>query len=181
MAALAQDTPMEIAGLLRKQVPTLISNGVQLYVGSLVEDSSGYATAFAANAGFVGGFAVEGGNPGSNPVLDGYNLQSLPIPLIAPGNASTAPTGGANRVVVEKGEFTAKRVTLAVAGTLAGTQADVGKILYAVTDNIADAVTTQPGTDKPLGEITWFYPGTSSGGVAVYDILVYSVEARRGM
>jgi len=181
MAALTQDTPMEIAGLLRKQVPFIISNGVQLYVGGLVEIVSGYATAFAADAGLVQGFAVQGGVPGSNPVLDGFNLQDLPIPMIAPGNASTAPTGGANRVVVEQGEFTAKRVTLAVAGTLAGTQADVGKVLYAVTDNIEDAVTTQPGTDKPLGEITFFYPGTSSGGFAVYDVLVYSLEARRGM
>ena len=55
-------------------------------------------------------------------------------------------------MIVEQGAFTWMQVTLTIAGSLAGTQADVGLKLFAASSNIADSVTTNPGTDKVLGE-----------------------------
>lgn len=179
MANLTADTPsFEYSGILRKDIPFVITNGVQIYVGAIVKEASGYVTNFATGSTVLG-LAVGPGVPGGNPVLDGFTLTSLPIPQIAPGNASTAAAGNANQVVVATGEMTIKRLSLTVAGTLAGTQADVGTLLYAADDNLADLTTTQPGSDKPFGEITAFY--SASGGSATYDVLMYSYEARRAM
>lgn len=182
MADLTYDTSLQFSGLIRKSMPYVITNGLQIYTGQILKLTSGLAALQAAGAGtIVAGIAVAPGVPGGNPVLDGFNLQSLPIPQIAPGNVSTARAGNANAVVIEQGEFTLKRQQLAVAGTLAGTNADVGKVLYAPDSNVADLSTTQTSTDKPFGEISAFYAGTSSGGFAYYDVLVYSYEARRAM
>lgn len=180
MANITYDKPNEYAGPIVKQIPYVISNGVQLYVGQILMLTSGYALKNAAGSATVSvGIAVCGGIPGSNPVMDGFTLTTLPIPMIAPGNASSAATGNANQVVVETGEVTIKRLSLTVAGTLAGTQADVGTLLYPPTANMADLQTTQTSSEKPAGRITAFY--SASGGSAYYDVLWFSYEARLGM
>ena len=178
MAALTYDHPLQYNNLsVRDTIAFVTKNGVQVYVGDLVELLGGYIQLHVAgSATCIVGIADRGGVPGSNPAMDGFNLATLPIPLIAPGNASTAAAGNANKVVVETGRVIARQVTLAVAGTLAGTIADVGAKLYCATSNIADASTTQPSTDKPLGKIVNFY--SASGGNAVYDIEVMSYTDR---
>lgn len=181
MADLTYDTELPFNGLLRKTIPFVILNGVQLYTAMILRLSAGYATKQAAGAGTVVlGIAVAGGVPGSNPVLDGFNLQTLPIPQIGPGNASTAAAGNANQVIVETGEFTATQTPITLAGTtLAGTQADVGTVVYAPTSNIGDLTTTQTSTDKPFGRIAAFWSATAT--IGTYDVLVFSYEARLGM
>lgn len=182
MANLTYDTEVAFSGLVRKTYPYVITNALQLYTGQLLMLTTGLAARLAPAAGTVCiGVGVAGGVPGSNPVLDGFNLQVQPIPSIGPGNVTTAASGNANEVIVEQGEFTANRVRLAVAGTLVGTVADVGKALFAATSNLADLSTTQILTDKQIGEVSKFYPGSLSGGFATYDVLVYSYEARKGL
>jgi hypothetical protein len=178
MANLAADSKINFQGPSPRQTRScVITNALQLYVGSLVILTSGYV-AKNVNGGLIIGVAISGGVPGSNPVLDGYALQTLPIPMIAPGNVSTAPTGAANQVIVEQGAFTWQQVTLTIAGTLAGTIADVGTTLYGGnTDNIADATTTQPGTDHPIGKISRFYTKPTAT-TATYDIDVLDHESR---
>jgi len=179
MAALAVDSKINWAGLGPRQTnPFVIRNGVQLRVGSILKLTGGQADIQVAALGTcVLGVAVAGGIPGSNPVLDGFNLQSLPIPMIGVGNVSTAAAGNANEVIVEQGSFTWLAVSLTLAnGTLLGTVADVGTKVYAPTSNVLDVTNTQTSTDKPLGLLQKFY--SSASGVAIYDILVDSYDAR---
>lgn len=180
MSALAADSKVNFSGLSPRQTKTyIITNAAQLYVGAILKLASSYVTNFTTG-NTVFGVAVQGGVPGSNPVMDGFTLTSLPIPMIAPGNVSTAAAGNANTVVVEQGAFTWMQVTLTLAnGTLAGTQADVGTLVYAASDNVQDSTNTQPGSDKPLGYISKFYSATST--TAIYDIFVFDYESRRGM
>lgn len=179
MAALGADSKINYSGLSPRQTkPFIIANAAQLYVGSLLKIASGFITNFATGA-TVFGVAVAGGVPGSNPVMDGFDLQSLPLLMIGPGNASSAAAGNANQAIVEQGAFTWEQVTLAVAGSLAGSQADVGVTLYAGSDNIEDSLTTQPGSDKPLGQISRFYSTATT--TAIYDIFVFDYESRLGM
>lgn len=178
MANLTADSKINFAGPSPRQTYSyIITNGLQLYVGSIVQLTSGYI-AKQVTGKLIQGVAIAGGVPGSNQVIDGYNLQSLPIPSIAPGNVSTAPSGAANRVIVEQGAFIWSQVTLTLAnGTLAGTVADVGTKVYAGnTDNVADVTNTQPGTDKPLGTISRFYSVATT--TAIYDIDVLDHESR---
>ena len=181
MAALAGDiVSFPWRGLGPRQTnPFPIANAAQLYVGALLELTSGFAAAYASTGGATNpvlGIAVGGGIPGSNPVLDGYNLASFPIPMIAPGNASSAAVGNANQVIVEQGAFTWMQATLALT-TIVGSQADVGTKVFAVTSNINDCVVANPGSDKVFGVITAFYskPTATTG---VYDIFVNSFDAR---
>lgn len=176
MAALAADSKVNFAGLGPRQTRSfIIANAAQLYVGSILRLNGGRAATFTTG-NTVLGVAVGPGVPGNNPVLDGFTLSSLPIPMIAPGNTGAA-AGNEPRVVVEMGAFTWEQVTLTLAsGTLAGTIADVGVKVYAASDNVADSTNTQPGTDKPLGVITRFYSATAT--LATYDILVDSYDAR---
>ena len=177
MADLTGDMPsLQWAGLVQQTKVFEIANGVQLYIGSLVKLASGYATKMTTTALLVG-VAVCGGVPGSNPVMDGFNLLSQPIPAIAVGDTS-ADEGNVPTVVVETGQFTWQRVTLTLAnGTLNGDITDVGtKVYTGNSDNIADATDTQSGTDHPLGNITKFYSADAT--TAVYDILVNSYDAR---
>lgn len=178
MANLTADSKVNFSGPSPRQTRSyIITNGLQLYVGSIVQLTSGYI-AKQVNGKLIQGIAVAGGVPGSNQVLDGFNLQSLPIPSIAPGNVSTAPSGAANRVIVEQGAFTWEQVVLTLAnGTLAGTAADVGTLVYAGnSDNVLDATNTQSTTDHPLGKISRFYSATST--TATYDIDVLDHESR---
>jgi hypothetical protein len=181
VADLTYDTELKFSGLLRKTIPFIITNAVQLYTGMFVKLVSGYATKMVSGGGAAGamvGVAVAGGVPGSNPVLD-YNLSALtpPYPAIAIGNVTTAAAGNANQVIVETGEFTLKQVTLTLAnGTLAGTAADVNTKVYAATSNPADMTNTQSGSDKPVGLISAFYSATAT--TATYDVLVNSYDAR---
>jgi len=177
MAALAADSKVNWSGLGPRQTKAYtIANAAQLYVGSILKLSGGYAAAFTTG-NLILGVAVQGGVPGSNPVMDGFTLTSLPIPMIAPGNVSTAATGNANQVVVEQGSFTWMQVTLTLAnGTLNGTAADVGTKVYAASSNVADSTNTQPGTDHPLGTLTKFYSATAT--TAIYDILVLDFDSR---
>lgn len=179
MANLTADTKINFQGPSPIQTKAIVISGtIQLYVGSLLIYSSGLAAKNVNGSNCIG-VAVGGGVPGSNPVLDGFNLQSLPIPMIGPGNSATAPSGGANRVIVEQGAFTWQQVTLTIAGTLSGATSDVNKLLYGGnTDNIADATTTQPGSDKPLGYISKFYSKTAT--TAIYDIFFFDYETRLG-
>jgi len=158
----------------------VIDNAIQLYVGSIVmfDASTGYLKKKVAGSGTIAlGVTVQGGIPGSNPILDGYNLQSLPIPQIAPGNVSTAPAGAANQAIVEMGAFTWMQVTLTLAnGSLNGTVVDQGTKVYTPSDNIADATNTQTSTDHPIGTITKFYSATTT--TAIYDIFTDSYDAR---
>lgn len=181
MAALAVDSKVNWAGLGPRQTKVYqIKNGVQLYVGSLLQLTSGNADAYVSGGGATNpciGVAVQGGIPGSNPVTDGFTLTSLPIPMIGPGNVSTAAAGNANLVVVEQGAFTWNQVAITLSGTsLTGVQADVGTKVFATTSNISNLVTTNPGTDKVFGEVTKFYSATST--VGTYDIFVNSYDAR---
>ena len=103
MAALTQDSKVNYRGLGPRQTNAfVIANAAQLFVGSLLQitAATGLVANYVQNLGAtnpVVGVAVGGGIPGSNPVLDGYNLGSLPIPMIAPGNVSTAAAGNAKR------------------------------------------------------------------------------------
>lgn len=164
------------AGLLQQTKTFEIANGVQLYIGSLVKIASGYADKMTTSAVMVG-VAVCGGVPGSNPVMDGFNLLSQPIPAIAPGDTS-GDAGTVPTVVVETGEFTWQQVELTLAnGTLAGSIADLNtKVYNGNSDNIADLTNTQPGTDKPVGILTKFY--SSDATTAIYDVLINSYDAR---
>lgn len=179
MAALAVDSKINYAGLSPRQTKSYtIKNGVQLYVGSILKLTGGYADIQVAASGTcVLGIAVAGGIPGSNPVTDGFTLTSLPIPMIGPGNVSTAAAGNANLVIVEQGAFNWLQVVLTLAnGTLGGAVTDVGAKVYAPTSNVLDVTNTQTSTDKVFGEISKFYSATAT--TATYDIFVESYDAR---
>ena len=181
MADPTKDTIFGTANLKRDSKAYVIKNALQLYVGQLAKLTSGYLDKHAAGANTVClGVVVGPGVPGNNLVLDGFALGSPPVKQIAPGNTSAA-AGNEPKAIVERGDQTIKDLVLTVAGTLAGTIADVGTVLYAGagSSNLADLSTTQTSSDKPLGEIVAFK--SASGGSATYDVLIYSYEARRAM
>jgi hypothetical protein len=180
VADLTYDNPTKWSGGPILQKTYIIANGVQLYIGMILELSGGYATKYASGGGATNpaiGICVQGGVPGSNVVLDGFNLLTNPIPAIAKGNTA-ASFGNQPTVIVETGAFTWKQVTLTLAnGTLTGTETDVGTKVFAVTSNVADCTNTAQGTDKVFAEISAFYNVTTST-TATYDLLVNSYDAR---
>jgi len=185
VADLTYDNPSGLkssgGALLREEIPYIIQDGLQLYVGMLGKLSSGQLVKMASGGGKTTpcvGIIVGPGVPGSNPVMDGFALGTLPIPTIAKGNVSSAAAGNANRAIVNTGEFVLEQVTLTLTGSMAGSGADVGIALYASTSNPADLTSVQPGSDPVIGEIKEFL-SKPSGTTAIYHVLVYSLEARR--
>lgn len=179
MADQTVDTPLKQSGLIRASKAFVIKNALQLYVGQLVMLASGYLDKHVAAATICAGVVKGPGVPGNNPVMDGFSF-TPPMKMIAPGNTGAA-AGNQPKAIVEQGEFILEDQSLTVAGTLAGTIADVGTVLYAgnASSNLADLSTTQTSSDKPIGVIVAFK--SASGGSAVYDIRFFSYEARRAM
>lgn len=186
MAALTYDHPLQYDNLsVRDTIPYVIANGIQIYVGDLVDQhvTAGEVQPHVAGSGTViTGIVDRGGVPGSNPILDGYTLGSGigpgAGPSIAPGNVASAAAGNANKAVIETGRLIVRAVTLAVAGSLTGTITDITVKLYCATSNIADSSSTQTSTDKPLGKVVNFLSYNAAAATAVYDIEVMSQTDR---
>lgn len=177
MATLTYDLPLQYANDIRNTQSFIITNGLQVYIGELVMITSGLLAAQAAGSGTIcAGFVVGPGTPGGDPNVDAITAGLS----IAVGNTTLA-AGAQPEAIVEMGAVVLRQVTLTIAGSLAGTVADVGVTLYAASGsaNIADAVTTQTSTDKPLGKIERFWVKPSST-TATYDIQLLSFTERGG-
>lgn len=144
--------------------PYTIANGTQVYVGSWCDLVSGVAQPHTTGH-TVQGIAVAPGVPGNDPNMDGF--ANPPASAIAPGN-NTAPR---NQVVINEGEITL--INVATITSAAGAQTDVGTLVYLSDDNLITV--TQPGTDKPLGEISAWNPvGTTN----YWNVKCYRFAAR---
>jgi hypothetical protein len=193
MAALTSDQANQYSNSIRNTQRAVIKNATQLYVGGLTDVVAGVAQPHVAGAGTsIGGIAVGPGVPGNSPILDYPNLGAgigpgvgSAIPL---GNVTTVGAAAANQVVLETGEVVLLQVLVTVAGALVGSAADIGQEVYCATSNVGqtgtvgDVSTTQTSSDKPLGHISWYYPGTYSAvaGTALYDIQVLDAQVRKG-
>ena|ERR1017187_1505195 len=177
MATLTYDSPLPDQNTIRNTQQFPITTASQLYIGELVMLTSGALVALAAASGTVClGYVVEPGVPGGDPNMDAITAPNA----IAVGNTALS-VGVIPTAVVQTGESIINSVTLTIAGTLAGTVADVGKTLYAgaASANIADASTTQTSTDAKLGHIAGFVSKPTST-TAVYNIALLSFTERNG-
>ena len=164
MAALSADVIRNVAENLPITVPYPIANGVQIYVGSFCDIVSGVAQPHTTGH-TIQGLAIGPGVPGNDPNMDGF--ATPPASAIAPGN-NTAPR---NQVVINEGEVTLLNV--ATITSAAGAQTDVGTLVYLSDDNLI--TTVQPGSDKPLGEISAWNP---VGATNYWNVKCYRFAAR---
>lgn len=164
MTALAADTIRNMAVNEEIFHNYVIANGSQIYVGSWCDLVSGVAQPHTTGH-TVQGIAVGPGVPGNDVNMDGF--ASPPVSSIAPGN-NTAPR---NQVAINEGEITLLNVTTITSA--AGAQTDVGTLVYLSDDNLITI--TQPGSDKPLGEIVFW---TSVSGTNYWNVKCYRFSAR---
>lgn len=174
------DVLFQITNDTKDPYPVRIANGVQLYLGQLVKFTAGDLNKHAAGSGTTCmGVVIEGGIPGSDPNVDGNTTNANGTTnAVAPGNTAAA-VGNQPKAIVERGRVTVYNLTLQVAGTLAGSEADKGTLMYAGsgTSNLQDLSTTQTSTDKPIGVIAQ-YRGAGATGYAVYDVTVFAFTER---
>jgi hypothetical protein len=157
-----------------------VANGVQLFLGQLVMLSGGDLNKQVAGSATVCvGVVIEGGTPGSDPNLDGNALNANgSYNAVAKGNTTLA-AGNQPKAIVERGRVTYKDVTLQIQGTLAGTEADKGTVMFAgaASSNLQDLSSTQTSSDKPFGVIAAF-KGLGAAGYAIYDVTAFSYTER---
>lgn len=174
MAVNAFDVTYQTANDLLSSFPLSlpIKNAVQLYVGYFVDLEAASGTLIphvAGAASVVVGFVMLPGNPGNDPNIYPPANPNTVMPI---GNTVTNPDAPV-AALVEAGSLILQALTTTQITGGAGTQADVGKKVWA-----ADASTltmTDPGTgEKPVGVVERIDLAETT-----YDVLLGAYSGRK--